>query len=288
MNRLLVSALILGTAAAVWLGRQSNLRHQRMENRALLAEVESLRSSAAEEAQRTTALTEAVAQAKADRDRVRATVRAEAVESPASSLPDPGKEGRFPAGKPYFYVAKQHLANFDLQLFEQDQLTPKAAVLFGLSDAERIAVNEAFESLCSRIAAVEAANVERLDSPGPVPLPGETNRTIIARLPALRSELAPLAGEFEETVRGILGLKRAELFLGHARSFFESDLHGLGSVARRLVVSRWPDGSETLQIQYEQGDQLSSAATSWPLPAAYRERQLRHLFPDRVPFDRAP
>jgi hypothetical protein len=288
MNRLLFASLILGTATALWLNRQTSLRQQRTELLALAAELEAHRQAAEEESARTPALDAAVERAKAERDRTREEVRSQASEPPPAELPGAGTEGRFPVAKPYFYVAKKHLANFQLELFEQEQLTAEAAVVFGLGDGERIAVNEAFGLLWARIAAVEAANVERLDPPRPVPVPGDTNRVIIARLPELRTELAPLATQFEETVRGILGAQRAELFLGHARAFFESELHGLGAVARSFAVSRWPGGSETLQVHYERGDSVWLAANNWSLPAAYGQRQFRHLFPDRVPFDPQP
>lgn len=288
MNRLLFVSLVLGTATVVWMNRQTGLRQQRLEVRALHAEIEALRQSTAEEAGQTAELTVAVAHAKTERDRVRDELRTPVVEPTPQVLPGPLVEGRFPAQRPYFYVAKKQLANFEVELFEQDQLTAEAAVVFGLSDGERIAVNEAFELLWDRIAAVEAAKVERFEPPRPVPVPGDTNRVIIARLPELRADLEPLASQFEEAVRIILGAQRAELFLGHARAFFETELHGLGSVARSYAVSRWPGGSETLQVHYERGDSVWLAANNWSLPEAYGQRQFRHLFPERVPAEAEP
>lgn len=286
MNRLLLVSLVLGTAAAVWMNRQTALRQQRLEVQAMRVEIETLRQSAAEEAGQTAELTSAVARAQAERDRVRDELRALATEPTPHVTPGPLVEGRFPAHRPYFYVAKKQLANFAVELFEQDQLTAEAAIVFGMSEGERIAVNEAVERLWDRIAAVEAVKVQRFEPPRPVP--GDTNRVIIARLPEMHADIEPLASQFEESVRATLGAQRAELFLGHARAFFETELHGLGAVARNFAVSRWPGGSQTLQVHYERGGSVWLAANNWSLPEAFGQRQFRHLFPERVLLDSEP
>ncbi len=281
MTRLLIAASILLTSAILWLNRQGTLQHRRYEVRALGEQLEEVRHSLATEEGKIEALKDSMAESREARDRARDAVRSRAVEPAITGAPEGVAEGRFPEGQPYWYVSKKHLANFEVELFEKDLLTEEATVVFGMTDAERIAINEALAELWDAVIRVESGRIEQFEPPKP--LPASTHQVMLARMPDLTRELASIVDSFDESVRRALGAQRAELFLGHARTAFAVELPGYWVSSRMYVVSRWPDGSETLEVHFQEGDTTWTAEKNWTLPEAFGRLPFRHLFRGRVP-----
>ena len=124
MNPLLASGLVLATAGVVWLQQQNRLHRLQSTSAALSAEV----SLARTELDRLSARQQEL---ETNLPRLRATLQEHQTRltAPAPPLPEPDRsrsaelEGRFPTNQPYFYLPKKLLANFDLEPFEDGQLT---------------------------------------------------------------------------------------------------------------------------------------------------------------------
>jgi hypothetical protein len=164
------------------------------------------------------------------------------------------------------------------------QLSVAAAVLFQITEPERLAIDEASQARENRVVELELAKVERPDPPERLPDPG-SHAFVVARLPSLAAEFAELNSTFRQTLVGILGEDRAMRFLEHADAQAAVDGPAHPPAVREYVLSIQPDASTTMTIRFRQGDRVWWHAHTYVLASAYGLSPFRHLFqePIRLP-----
>ncbi len=278
MNPLLASGLVLATAGVVWLQQQNRLHRLQSTSAALSAEV----SLARTELDRLSARQQEL---ETNLPRLRATLQEHQTRltAPAPPLPEPDRsrsaelEGRFPTNQPYFYLPKKLLANFDLEPFEDGQLTAAAAILFQFTESERLAIDQAYQAREDGVVELESAKVERPDPPEPLP-EQDGPAYVVARLPSLATELAELNAGFRQSVATVLGEDRSARFLEHADAQAAVDGPTRQPATREYILRLQPGGPPTMTIRFRQGDRTWWHARTYELASAYGLSPFRHLF----------
>lgn len=282
MNSLFASGLVLATAGAFWLQQQNRLHRYQSSAAALDAETSLARNEldriSARQQELESSLPRIRAELQAQHARLVAPVAPLAAPDPRRS---PEFEGLFPTNQPYFYLPKKLLSNFDLEPFEDGQLSAAAALLFQITEPERLAIDEANQAREDRVVEIESANVERIDPPEPLPGPGSP-AFVVARLPSLSPELAELDSTFRQAVVNILGEDRATRFLEHAdaQAAVEGPTHQ--PVTREYILRLQPDASPTLTIRFREGTRVWWHSSTYELASAYGLSPFRHLFREPI------
>jgi hypothetical protein len=278
MNPILASGLVLATAGVVWFQQQHRLQQLRSAAVTRAEELAVVRTEQDRVSTRQGELEAAVPRLRIElRDlgeRLRATPPTEA---PSERRRTPELEGRFPADQPYFYLPKALLRNFELEPFEDGQLTAAATVLFQLTEPERLAVNEAYQAREDRVIALETGRVERVDPPERLSGDG-VESYVVARLPSLAPELAELEVRFRQAVGEVLGTDRAARFLEHAGAQAALDGPTTDPATREYVLQRHAGGESTLTIRFRSGNRVWWHSQVYPLASAYGLSPFRHLF----------
>lgn len=221
------------------------------------------------------------------RDQARRELNAAAATARPPTRPvQPDTEGLFPPGRPYFHVPKAMLDRFIVDLFDAGQLHPAMTVLLGLDAREESELRMAYAALRADLETEETRLFQPIRPPQPVA--GRSNLVVIGKLPALEDNGISLRDAFYQKASEILGRDRAPLFLRRAEAAFDSDLHGLGSIAREFRVLD-PDGPRPLLlVEYERNGEHWTDKTAWPIPEAWSAPAFAHLFPSETPVMASP
>lgn len=127
-------------------------------------------------------------------------------------------------------------------LFQDNELHPHMAILLGLNESERLAVNELYAGLLDDVRQVEIARLHQVSPPEAL----DDGRRIAARMPVLSMDVEPLVEATQARLEQTLGLTRAGILKEQASRFYNENLDGLGSVQREFLVS--DDGN--LYVRY--------------------------------------
>ena len=260
MNPLLLLLLVAGLSASVAVWQQQSIERVRaatarfsgqlLQTRTALESEQAALASARSELEKAEAELQAM-------KRQRATLAT----SSGRQLPTPEEEGWWPENKPYFYLAKMYLPKVRFgdrhilmdpktgqeatstspqgqcvwlsdQPFSTEGLNPHMAVLLGMSDAENAAVNDSYSGLVQAVRDLEATHVQRVEPPI---RDDDDGCMVVARLPALTSEIQPLLERWEEGLTQTLGAIRAEILRENARRFFDQEMDQLGAEPRQFL-----------------------------------------------------
>src|SRR5207249_3693477 len=167
-------------------------------------------------------------QLNASQDRRRAMqegpAAAPARESGEIAPPDPARRGGWPAHAQYFYLPKKDLSSVGYGLFQGNRMTDDAATLFGMTNAERQAVDAAYDDMWRRFRDVEIQGMEPVEKPKKW-THGE--KGISYRIPSLEKEARDLRSSFESSLQQTLGITRAQYLLEASREHISTKLDDL-------------------------------------------------------------
>jgi len=247
----------------------------------------------------------------------------------SSPLPTPEQEGWWPTNRPYFYLRKDLLpmarlgdyaltpevlssemkalllasgntgiqsklsmVSFDAGFNQGDgatlELHPQIALLLGMSPEEHGRVNELCSALKEEVRRIEATCVQPVEPPATNNAP--YGAAVVARMPELTSEVAPLVERWGQALEGLLGQGRAELLRRYAEDYFNQYEDGLGALPREFIYKapynlwvRYTEKPEAGGFQHENG-------SFWASYAPGVEWQYSHLFGAGAPceFKQAP
>ncbi len=163
--------------------------------------------------------------------------------------PDPNHQGGWPANADYFYLPKNQLTNAGFRLVAGGHLTEETARLFGMSAAERSAVDTALRDMTSQFRTAEASKMKTVDAPPEWGGPGfNFDSALVYQIPSLAAEAdsarQALASQLDQT----LGAGRSQALQQIADSYLRDQLDDLGS-GDRTVAFLWElerDGSHSL------------------------------------------
>ena len=288
MNNLMLSSLVFAAGAIVWSGQHVSLKHARDEARALTADL-----AAAQITRYATsaAFSEAQASLVARRDETKSAqveldtaMREARTANPVPPI-DPASEGYWPADRPYFYLSKKYLGTIGYPGFTKDHhLSAAAALLFGLTGAEKSAVDAACNSFYDRVDESQFSHAERLDSkPG---INTDNHREISFRVPIMSNELSEARSTMSAGIREAIGEERARYLLVHVHGDFELPVSTMSSTATNAIVSlqadRMPDGNIMHRLKIETpGVGSMFDPVYFPLTPDSELWQYRHLFGDQ-------
>jgi hypothetical protein len=223
----------------------------------------------------------------------------------------PQREGWWPAEKPYFYMAKTHLQDvrfrsvrlpiaeinalmtqrakainpsiamvttspdergegvFCARLLEGGKLNRDMSLLLGLSEGEALQADSIYSEFRQAVRNVEASRVERVNPPEP--FGHGLNGQIIARMPVLTDDIAPLTTQLNQQLQQLLGTFRADLLQSQNEDYFAQYMDKLGKTPREFIQK-----DSLLVIQYMQSGVKPQSSASMPLCEA---DDYGHLFP---------
>jgi hypothetical protein len=282
MNNFIVTILVVLSGIILWLGQHTAQRNARIENGKLAEKLDDIRASLAETSGVWTNAQANLARRREELNAAKIELANLVEEAQHAALPpDPSREGVWPGEAPYFYLAKKHLGEIAYNAFNGEQrLGREAATLFGMNSTEKIAVDEAFQTLFARMRQLQLTNSERMESkPG---VNNENHREISYRIPALTNEFRELRTQFDSAVRGAIGNTRADPFLDRVATELGDDTW-LGQIDVPYVVTyrgnREADGRVEHTIQIGHGDAESwSPLLEFPVEPGSALWDYRHLF----------
>jgi RNA polymerase sigma factor (sigma-70 family) len=209
MNNLILILVVLAAAGAVVLNQTRSLAVIRIENHQLNNQRERLRTHLADLERRRGELEEHTRAARQEISRWSEQAPSVSRQNPDPIVaPDPLRQGGWPQGTSYFYLPKRDLKSVGYMVFDRDRLSDEAAALFGMSAAEREAVDAAYNRLWQDFRALEIQSLE------PVPPPDRWKtmvESISYRIQALDREAGELRTEYETAVNQILGPTRTPI-----------------------------------------------------------------------------
>lgn len=286
MNNLVLSCVALASAGVLWLGHRNSVEAARAANHSLHQELIVARTTLAESAAAASDAEGLLALRRHELDWARSEAAAAAARSqPLPPLPpDPAREGLWPKDKAYCYLSKQHLATIGYTPFSEDAgLTSEASILFGMSPAERAAVDRAYAGFLDRIHQMHLAHAEPVAAK-----PGkntENHREIAYRIPALTNEFRAVRAEFDTSVQQTLGDSRANVFLKRAQSRLEEVYGQFGNDGYTLKYSadRKIDGTveHQLSIKRLDGQAIYGYGIRFPVDPTSGMWKYRHIFGDQ-------
>ncbi|EEF59231.1 hypothetical protein [Pedosphaera parvula] len=211
----------------------------------------------------------------------------------ASPLPDPQSEGWWPTNKPYFYLHKDllktvrirdltseridpkpgqpRLRTISNRLFQTNHLNEHMAILLGFTEAEKSSVEQTYDNLTQKVRDLEAANIQRVDPPQT-----DQSGNVFARIPSLKSEVAPLRKEAHESLESTIGTTRTELLEKQAAIFFNGRGDCLGSVPREFLQN---GSALTVRYVYTDGSDASLKSRTYiKVPNRTNQWEYLHLF----------
>jgi hypothetical protein len=245
MNNLILILAGLAATGAVVLNQTRSLAGIRVENHQLNNQRERLRTHLGDLERRRGELEEHTRAARQEISRWSEQAPSVSRQNPDPIVaPDPLRQGGWPQGTSYFYLPKRDLKSVGYTVFDRDRLSGEAAALFGMSAAEREAVDAAYNRLWQDFRALEIQSLE------PVPPPDRWKtmvESISYRIQALDREAGELRTEFETAVNQILGPTRTAYLMEAVNGFLASKLDDLGPHARVISFGYWrqPSGQMT-------------------------------------------
>ncbi|HTI73249.1 MAG TPA: hypothetical protein VMF06_24965 [Candidatus Limnocylindria bacterium] len=167
---------------------------------------------------------------------------------PQQPLPDIVADGVWPNEKPYFHLAKRHLATMGYRLFDAgNNLSPTAATLFGMTEAEKSAVEAAARDYAAAIN--RALNDHAVRLPTPPESDTDEHRQVTYLIKKLGEDAMPLQVDFHHSLEAALGTERADLLFAKAESWLYrktgdgSSSYDLSEYRVKLEASRSADGT---------------------------------------------
>jgi hypothetical protein len=293
MNNLTLSCLALASAGVLWLGQHHAREDARSNQRTLHRELAATRMMVAETTAAVSNAQDLLAARRQELDWARAESAAalHSTQSVTPLAPDPTREGLWPKDKPYCYMSKQHLATIGFVPFsEAAGLTSEAAILFGMSPAERSAVDRAYADFLDQTRQIHLAHAEPLPAkPGANTL---DHREVSYRIPAMTNEFRALRAQLDANLRQTLGDSRAKVFLKRAESQLENAYGQFGNKGYTIkyVADRQSDGSVDHHLNFTQLDGQASNGyrIRFPLDPTSGLWKFRHLVGDQPLLEPRP
>jgi hypothetical protein len=292
MKTLLSLIMVIGLATGVAAWQQQSIDHLRQEIAQLSAQIIQTRSALDSDQARLAELKQRLRQLHVHP--LSSTPGVAAADT--SLLPDPESEGWWPTNKPYFYLHKDLLETVRLRdhaikqdqlpagtpkdaayeienrLFQDDHLNENMATLLGLTDAEKTAVEQTYTNLTQQVRALEAAAIQRVDPPQT-----DASGAVFARIPSLKSEVAPLLREAHESLESAIGTTRTELMEKQAEIFFNEHGDGLRSAPREFLRIE-NSGFFSVRYVFPNGGNSSKSQTYPYVPNRTDPWEYLHLF----------
>jgi len=266
MNKLVLIALCLAGTAALCVHQRAALDQMRQRTALLRPLLESLRKEQLALEVRHQDLQRALAGAQSRQ-------KAPASETPSSPSalaeavvpPDPAVGGGWPSGKSYFYLPKRVLASIGITggLCQGNRLTDYTAVLFGITPAEREAVDAALDTLWNNFRALEIQGMEPTECPERFNWP--VTNAVAYRIPALTNEMPALRAEFDAAVQSALGSTRAELLRPAFDEHFQENLNNLGASTRIVAFARNLENGYPVEMVFDETRKVGDAHLMDPL-----------------------
>ena len=285
MNNLILSCIALTSAGVLWLAQRNSLETARANQRTLHQQMTAARLALAEVAAVVSGAQDELSLRRKELDRARSESGTTATPPAIPVPPDPAREGLWPKDKPYCYLSKQHLATIGFTPFSADDsgLTSEAATLFGMSAAERVAVDRAYIEFVEGIHELHLANAERLEIKGATN--SETHREITFRIPTLTNDFRQLRGTFVASLEQTLGSSRADIFFKRAKSPLDDvyGQYGKDGYTIKYFADRKSDGTVNHQLHIEQLNRQGSYGyrIHFPTDPASPLWKYRHLLGDQ-------
>ena len=230
MSNLIIIIGVLAAAGTVFLKQRASLADIHGANRQLASQSGDLHARAAGWEQRQAVLQRQLAQTE---DRLRHLQEKQtALPSPNTErivAPDTSRQGGWPAKAAYFYLPKKDLGSVGYRLLEGNRLTDDATLLFGMTAAEREAVDAAYDQMWRRFRELEIQRMEPAETPKKWT---HMQDSISYRIPSLETEARALRAEFEAGLQQTLGATRAKYLSEAADDFLARNLDDLGQHAR--------------------------------------------------------
>ena len=248
MSKFIIALAALVGSSVVFFNLRASLANVRRANEKILSQVRVLRAQSAELEERRSGLQR---QLNASQDRRRALqegpVATPALESGEIAPPDPARRGGWPANAQYFYLPKKDLASVGYRLFEGNRLTDDASILFGMTAAERQAVDAAYDDMWRKFREMEIKGMEPVEKPKKW-THGEEG--ISYRIPSLEKEALDLRSSFESSLQQTLGITRAQYLLEVSREHISTKLDDLGGDARIISFFQLHQPNGDTQMMY--------------------------------------
>ena len=280
---LILTALIAATT--VYVHQRAALNKVQRVNVQLAAQTRVLNTRLVDLRERGALSEQRLAQSKERLEALRQNLHTAPAPKPAAIVPpDPDRHGGWPAKTPYFYLPKKTLNAVGYRLFAGHRLTDDAATLFGMTPAEREAVDTAYNNLWQKFREFEIQRMELTEKPPQWQEP--VNRDSISyRIPSLAKESGELLVEFTTSLQSTLGATRTGYLMETAQAYLTSQLEDLGQTAR--VITFWPASSDGQKPWYgilNEGINGTVRAIQSPLEPDSTEAYYARLFGIEVPI----
>jgi hypothetical protein len=161
-------------------------------------------------------------------------------------------------------------------------LSDDAATLFGMTGAERAAVDNSVQTFREAIQRLQSTYAQ-LD-PAAAGENSSTHREITYQVPAMTNEFSQLETQCEASVTAAIGLKRSALFLERARELLKASYGQFGNdgYSVTLYADRNAAGEVSHQIRFSQengsGKNFYNYSVYFPLSPESILWDYRHLF----------
>ena len=248
MSKLIIIIGVLAAAGAVFLNQRGSLANVHGANKQLASQSGVLTALAGKWEERQADLQRQLAESE---DRLRQLQEKQtAVPSPNTEQivpPDPSRQGGWPAKALYFYLPKKDLDSVGYRLFEGNRLTDDTTLLFGMTPAERDAVDAAYDHMWRRFREFEIQRMEPAETPK---CWTHMHDSVSYRIPALETEARSLRAEFEAGLQQTLGATRAKYLSEAADDFLSRNLDDLGQHARIISFGHVQQPNGEVQRMY--------------------------------------
>jgi hypothetical protein len=285
MSNLIIMIGVLAAAGAIFLNQRVSLANVHSANNQLASQSGVLRTRAGEWEQRQAVLQRQLAESE---DRLRHLQEKQTARpSPNSEQivpPDPARQGGWPANGLYFYLPKKDLGSVGYRLLEGNRLTDDATLLFGMTAAEREAVDAAYDKMWRKFRELEIQRMEPAETPNKWT---HMQDSISYRIPSLETEARALRAEFEAGLQQTLGAARAKYLSEAADDFLSRNLDDLGQHARIISFGYIHQPNGEVQRMYgilDEATRVGNARTFTELEADWPISYYARLFGIDVPI----
>jgi len=293
MTNIITFLAVLATSAAIFLHERASWAGARSANTHLIAEAGSLRERANELDQRRAGLQRDLLAGLDQVEALRPQQSDAQTGAPAPKAgeivpPDSARQGGWPAKAAYFYLPKKDLGAVGYKVIEANRLTAEAATLFGMTSAERSAVDSAYDEMWRKYRQLEIDHMEPVDLPAQWAKWPAPDESISYRIPSLAKEAEALRSSFESSLGETLGAPRAAYLLEALNAFIASKLNNLGANARIISFGRFHHNDGTVVPVYgivNEGINASASGITRPLPADSQAAYYARLLGVDVPIE---
>jgi hypothetical protein len=301
-------ALLAGSSLVLW--QQASLRQVQVETRRLSQEYAAGHADLQTQEARFADLRSQMKTIRDDWSRAKEN----AAPPGSTALPTPATEGWWPGDRSYFYLPKSRLklVNFgaahvplaeanailtrrakaqspnitsvaitspgdsdgnhsvDMALFDGNQLNPDAAALLGMTDDEARSVSDIYARLTDNVRARESARAIRVHDGSPV----------VARIPDLSAETAPLLEEARTALTAAVGPSRTELLEGMFQDYAKTRLDGMGAKPRDFIRK-----GNVIIVSTSGAERWQPLSLTGETESAYGVANYTHLFGSGAPCE---